>query len=347
MSTPPGLGEIAPEQRDALRAVARGDRPGDEAVDLARQALETLAGTGGDAPGEPDRAAIGDYLLGRQSPGQAEGTWRLIEAEPDVVAWARRAREILAEAGLEDPPPLPGDEGALSPAERVHRRRSRGSPERGSLAERRQERSRKRTAANAQQAAAELVSPYRSEAIEAHKEADDRIELPRWAPRPVQLSMYAVLAALLAGLAFCVFIRIPVNTSAVVLVVDLPPTAPGAGDGGLSVLALFPQDSGQSEDTGSGEDVRAGDTLRVALPGQANRTPMRLEWVSPSAVAPRDVIDRYRLPLGQANRVTAPGHIALAPLDAPPGKRPRSYEGTTTTEASVQTGSRRIISLLF
>ena len=159
--------------------------------------------------------------------------------------------------------------------------------------------------------------------------------------------MYAVLVALVAGLVFCILVRIPVNTNAVVLVVDVPPEAPGAGNGGLSVVALFPQGSGQSEDTGSGEDVRDGDELRVALPGETNRTPMRLQWVSPSVVAPRDVVDRYRLPLGQANRVVAPGHIAIAPLKTPDGKRPGSYEGTTTTEASVQTGSRRIISLLF
>jgi hypothetical protein len=338
--------EIGPDQRDALRTAVRGERPHPDTVALARQAIEALVGAAG-APGPRDRAAIADYLLGRQSPGQAEGTWRRLEAEPAAATWAKRAREILAEAGLEAPPPLPGDDGALSPTDRLHRRRSQRSSKGGTLAKAREERSRRRTAANAQQAAAELVSPYRAEALEAYKAADDKIELPRWAPRPVQLSMYAVLAALVVGLAFCILVRIPVNTNAVVLVVDVPPQAPGAGDGGLSVIALFPQQSGQSEDTGEGEDVRQGDELRVALPGQTRRTPMRLAWVSPAVVAPRDVVDRYRLPLGQANRVAAPGYIAIAPLKTPPGKRPRSYEGTTTTEASVQTGSRRIISLLF
>ena len=79
MSTPPGLGEIAPEQRDALRAVARGEQSGGEDVDLARRAIEALAGLDG-APGPRVRAVAVDYLLGRQSPGQAEGTWRLLEA---------------------------------------------------------------------------------------------------------------------------------------------------------------------------------------------------------------------------------------------------------------------------
>jgi hypothetical protein len=59
------------------------------------------------------------------------------------------------------------------------------------------------------------------------------------------------------------------------------------------------------------------------------------------------VIRRYRLPVGQANLVTSPGYVAVAPLRTPPGRSARSYEGTTTTEASVQTGTQRIISLLF
>ncbi len=355
MST--GLDEIAPAQRDALRALANGEGPADlaercgrspdEIVDLARQGLIALAGEpDGDLPPR-ERAAVADYLLGRQSPGQAEGTWRRLADSPEAAGWAQRMRGALVEAGAEDPPPLPGDDNALSPTDRAHRRRSRRAERDQSLGERRAERNRKRTAANAQQAAAEMASPFRSEAIEAHHEADDRIELPRWAPRPVQLTMYAVLVALIVGLAFAIVVRIPVNTNAVVLVSEVPPTVPGSEGGGLKVVALFPQANGQSKDTGSGEDVRVGDVLRVALPGEKNRTPMKLHWVSPNAIAPRQVIDDFKLPLGQANRVVAPGHVAIAPLRAPAGKRPGSYEGTTTTEASVQTGSRRIISLLF
>lgn len=86
--------------------------------------------------------------------------------------------------------------------------------------------------------------------------------------------MYAVLAPLVVGLAFCIVVRIPVNTKAVVLGAG----APGAQGAGLHVIALFPQDSGQSKDTGSGGDVRRDDVLRVALPGEVDRTPMGLRW---------------------------------------------------------------------
>lgn len=312
------------------------------------EVVSALTDEAGDELSVADREAIEDYVLGRQSPGQAEGTWRLLESSPEAAQWAGRLREALGEAGLEQPAPLPADDGALSPTQRAQRRRSHGSGDGDqSLGERREARARQRTAVNAQQAAAEMASPFRSEAIAAQQEADDRIELPRWAPRPAQLSMYAVLVALVIGLAFSIFVRIPVNTNGVALITDLPPGSPGSPDGGLQIIALFPQGNGRSKDTGNGQDVEAGDTLRVALPGQSNRTPMRVRWVSDGPQAPRDVIDGYRLPLGQANVVSAPAYVALVPLKAPPGKRPRSYEGTTTTEASVQTGSQRIISLLF
>lgn len=311
------------------------------------EVVSSLADEAGDGLGAAEREAIGGYVLGRQSPGQAEGTWRLLQSSPEATSWAERVRDALSEAGLEERSPLPSDDGALSPTERAQRRRSESDGSGRTLRARREDRSRRRTAANAQQAAAEMVSPFRSEAIDAIQAADDRIELPRWAPRPAQLAMYGVLVALLVGLGFAIFVRIPVNTNAVVLVTDVPAGAPGARDGGLQIIALFPQQDGQSKDAGSGSDVQTGDVLRVALPGEANRSPMRIRWVSDGPQSPRSIVDGYRLPLGQANRVAAPAHVALATLDVPSGKKPTSYEGTTTTEASVQIGSRRIISLLF
>jgi len=357
LSAAPTIEEIAPEQREALAALVRGDalddiaersgRPADEVLDLAHQGMAALAGDAVPGLSPQALASIGNYVLDRQSPGQAEGTWRLLESSSEAEQWAVRLRDALAAAGHESPPPLPGEDGALSPTQRAQQRAARRDDGERTLGEQRQERSRRRTAANAMQAAAELESPFRSEAVEAFQEADDRIELPSWAPWPAQLALYAVLVALIIGLGFAIFVRIPVNTNAVVLITDLPADSPGARDGGLQVIALFAQANGRSKDTGSGKDIEVGDVLRVALPGRENRSPMRLRWVSDGPQAPRAIVDSYRLPLGQANRVTAPAYVALAALDAPPGKAPRSFEGTTTTEASVETGSRRIISLLF
>ncbi len=354
MSEAPTLDGLAPAKRDVLRGLARGqdpdaigrdvDRTPEEVLELAQAATQELAGDLDDV-GAGDRAAIADYVLGRQSPGQAAGTWRLLEGSDPATAWAQRLRTALDDVGRGDPVALPSDDDALSPTQRARRRPAAGEGG-SSLAERRKERSRRRTAASAQQAAAELMSPFRSEAIDAQKEADDRIELPQFAPRPVQYALYGLLAILLVGLAFCVFVRIPVNTNAIVLITDIPQDAPGT-ERGLSVLALFPEAAGGSGDVGSGADVHRGDTLRVALPGEEDRTPVRVRWVSDGPVAARQVIDAYRLPLGQANRVATPGYVAQARLVVPDGKRPGEYEGTTTTEASVETGSRRIISLLF
>jgi hypothetical protein len=351
------LREIAPDQSEVLRALARGERIADLAgrtgrstdeVDrLALRGMDAIAGEAPQGVGRAERAAIGAYLLGRQPPGQAEATWQLLRSSAEAARWAQRLRDALSDVLADGSPPLPADDGARSPAERFRGRAPQPPGGEPTLRQRREQRDRERTARNAQQAATEIASPYRSEAVEAYQESEDRIELPRWAPRPVQLSIYAVLTAVLVALAFCIFVRIPVNTNALVLVTDIPRGAPGAGPGGLQVVALFAQDNGQSKDTGSGKDVREGDVLRVALPGERNRTPMTLRWVSDGPLAARTVIDAYRLPLGQANRVVAPGHVALARLRTPAGRGARSFEGTTTTEASVQTGSRRIISLLF
>lgn len=347
MSAPTAWTDLGPEDRAALEALAGGDDggAGTGVPERALRACDALAGGHGDvAPADRGRIAL--YLLGRQSPGRAAGTWALLGSDDAAAAWAGALRDGLADLVGEDRPSLPADEGARSPTDLTRLDAEAVRTEERTLARRRAERDRKRTEANAKAAAAELMSPFRSEALEAQRTADDHAELPDFAPRPVRFAMYLLVLALVAGLGFAIFVRIPVNTNATVLVTRIPDSAPGSEEG-IELLVLLPDVSGGEEDAPSGADVRAGDELRVALPGQDQRESVRLRSVSEGRRSPREVVEQYRLPLGQANRVTGPGYVAIAPIRPAAGRSRRSYEGTVTTEASVQVGTQRIISLLF
>lgn len=338
---------LDPEDRRAVEALAGADGgdAGQETTDRALAACDALAGGHGDvAPA--DRRRIVLYLLGRLSPGRAAGTWSLLRDDDGAAAWAAALRDGLTDVLGDDRPSLPADDDARSPADLARLGADEVQAEERTLAARRAERDRQRTAANAKAAAAELLSPFRSEALEAQRTADDHAELPDFAPRPVRFAMYVLVLALVAGLGFAIFVRIPVNTNATVLVTRIPDSAPGSEEG-IELLVLLPDVSGGGKDAPSGADVRAGDELRVALPGQDQRQSVRIRSVSAERRSPREVVEQYRLPLGQANRVTGPGYVAVAPIRPAAGRSKRSYEGTVTTEASVQVGTQRIISLLF
>ncbi len=332
-----------PEQRELLRGLARGARPEDlgwaldatpeEVSELAEQALTALAGP---APAEltaRERAAVGNYLLGRQSPGQAAGTWALLEESEPAREWAKLVRSGLADLTPDPPPPVPGDD-APSPAQRARRiAQAEGTP----LARRRGKRDRKRTAANVQAAVAEVASPFRKEALDAQREADERIKLPRFASKPARLTLYVLLAALLGGLVMSVFVRIPVHTAAIVLIAKIPPEA-SAPEAGMHAIALF--------DSTSGARLNEGQILRVQLPDTKDRVSMRVTRVLPGIRSPREIVSDFALAVGQANRLTSPAIVVVARMAAPDGRREESFEGAVTTDADARTGSRRVISLL-
>lgn len=331
------------EQRELLRGLSRGadlDDLGwalnctiDEVHERARDALVELAGPPPEELPIRSRVAIGDYLLGRQSPGQAAGTWALLEGDDAAREWAARLREGLGALSSHAPPPVPGD-GAPSPAERVRRTAQTSATP---LARRRAQRARRRTAANIQAAAAQVTSPFRAEALEAQREADERIRLPRFASRPARLTLYGLLTALLAGLVFAILVRIPTHAPALVLVADVPAGAPVTQQG-LAAIALF--------DRTSGARLEPGQTLRVQLPDTPRRVSMRVTEVVPRILSPREMITSFDLEVGQANRMTTPAIVVVAELTVPENRAAESFEGAVTTDADARTGSRRLISLL-
>lgn len=313
-------------------AWATGREPG-EILPMAREAVAPP-----DEPeemGPADRRRILDYLLLRQSPGQAAGTWELLEGSPAAAAWAAAARERLTELYPTGPPALPGADGARSVAERGRRGRER----QGRVGRRRAERRRLRTQLEIRSAVAIEMSPFREEAVRRHAASEDQIRLPHYASRPVRLALYGLLGILAVGLAMCILVSVPVYTTAKVLVVDLSRSVP-SGQQGLSLVALFPEDALES--------VEEGRSLRVQLPDTEERVSSEMTYVEEEILGPQEIAERYDLPALQAKRVREPHAVAVAELQTPDGAPPRdSFEGAVTDEAEARTGSKRIIELLF
>lgn len=313
-------------------------RDSDEVLRLVRETVAPAKADAGTDPGPDDRQRIVSYLLLRQSPGQAAGTWEILRDSEAALEWAQAARERLGDLYPGAAPPLPGDDGTTSfPG--LERDESARPPGRGPVGRKRAERRELRNKAEIQAAVAVEVSPYREEAVRRHGEHDTEIRLPHYASRQVRIALYGLVTALTAVLIMCALVSVPVYSTAKVLVVDLPEAAPG-DLGGPTMIALFPSDAL--------DRVRAGEQLRVKLPDTEERVSSRIAYVEDQVRGPQEVARRYALPELQAKRVREPYVVAVAPLKTPEGAPPRdSFEGVVTTEAEARTGSRRIIGLLF
>lgn len=341
------LSELEQEKVDLLRDLVQGastndvggaaDRRGRESLELAYGALEELDPQLAGRLSPDDRRRVSNYLLKCQSPGQAAGTWELLERSRDARRWALWIRESLADLYGAEPPTLPGIDEGPSPAERARGAQDGGGS--GSLLDRRRERQRKRTQAEVRVAAAVMASPFREEAIESHARRQDELKLPHYASRPVRLALYALLACLAAVLLLCVLVKVPTHTSARVLVLDLGAGAPGDLRG-PTALALFPADARGL--------LAGGKKLRVRLPDTEERVSMRIARVERRVLSPREVIERYDVPDPLGKRVNRPAAVALAALRVPEGAPPpQRFEGVVTSDAEARTGSERIIGLVF
>lgn len=333
--------------RELVRALLRGasvedlawasGQDADEVMSLVRETVAPPQQTAPSGVGPEDRRRIADYLLLRQSPGQAAGTWELLQASPAALTWASVTREHLADLYPSGAPDLPDSEGGRSIAGRT--RGSRQQPRQGTVGRRRAERRRLRTQAEVQAAVAVESSPFREEAVRKHGERQDEMRLPHYASRPVRLALYGVVGALIGVLALCILVSVPVYTTAKVLVVDLDSDAP-SDERGLSMVALFP--------SGTLEDVEQGKMLQVQLPDTEERVNVELTYVEDEVRGPQEIADRYGLPALQARRVQEPHVVAVAALETPEGAPERSsFEGVVTSEAEARTGSQQIIGLLF
>lgn len=339
------LEDLEPTKRELVRSLLRGASPEDlgwalaetpeRVVELSREALVELDPRLAALLDEADRRRVADYMLRRQSPGQAAGTWEVLDRSPDARRFAVALRESLAEAYGDDRPAIPRVDDAPSPPERT---RGPSREHDGQLAARRRRRERRREIEQLMAAAIEMQSPFRHEAIDAYREGRDANKLPHFASRPVRYSLYALLSFLLLGLVLSVLVKIPTFSDASVMVVDLPEGSAGPVRG-LGMVALFPSEEA--------DRLTRGQSLSVRLPDTRERATSELRYVSRRVLSPREIVSRFRLPQAQANRVVGPAAVAVAQLRTPADAPPRAkFEGAVTTEADARTGSRRVISLV-
>ncbi|HWC28231.1 MAG TPA: hypothetical protein VG474_16695 [Solirubrobacteraceae bacterium] len=340
------LEELEPSKREVVRELLRGASEADVAwavaqspervVELAHEALAELAPDLAADLSERDRRRVAGYLLQLDPPGQAAGTWELLEAAPAARRWAAAVRAELADLYGDDPPAIPEvDSDAQPPQERARGERPRG--ERG-LRGRRAARARSRELRALQAAALELRSPFRREALEAHREGSEKVKLPHFASRRTRLALYALLVVLLVGLVMAVVVKIPTFTPGTVLVTEIPPER-RAPVSGLGIVALFAPELA--------EGLEAGRELSVQLPNTTERVSTELLDVSERPLSPREIVARFRLPRAQANRVLGPAVVAVAELRTPPGAPPRErFAGAVASEADARIGERRVISLV-
>jgi hypothetical protein len=340
------MNTLTSRQREILRGLLQDSslenlawalgESGEEVLAGAHESLIALDPETAGALEVADRRRVCEYVLGRQSPGQAAGTWELLKRSSQARHWAAAAREQLDDLYKGKPPDLPDDADAAAP------RWGQGTAAGGrprTLAERRAARDSQRRVAHLQIAVAQETSPFRTEAMEKHSEGQERVKLPHYASRPARIALNVLAVALVAAIAFCAVVKVPTYADAKVLVISLEEDAPGPQQG-VSIVALFPTDTL--------EDLETGLPLRVELPETEDRVGMELSYVEDEVLSPREIVDRYGIPDPQSRRVLDPAAVAVADLSVPDGAPSRgSFEGVVTEEASLRTGSQAILSLLF
>lgn len=312
-------------EREVVRALAGGAEleavgwatelePG-RVLDLARDAVIAAAAGEARAVEPDDLLRTVDFLLARQSPGQAAGTVEVLRRTPHANAFAHRAREVLPELGGDQAPELP-------PLDAVADRRSSTASD-GTRAQ---------VEAAAREAVAQLASPFRDEAVEAHREQRREIRLPQFQSRLLVGSLYGLLALLVALVALAVLYKVPVYGQATAIVTD------GDRDGSPRVIAVFlPRDR---------HGLHEGEELRVQLPDADDRASLRITHVETEVLSAEQIRERYNLKGAAALAVRAPGAVAVAELRRPPGGRPESDYVGTVAEAEAQVDRRRVVSLV-
>jgi hypothetical protein len=317
-------------ERELLRALASGadleaagwatDLSPERALELARDAVIAAAPDAARELDGDDLLRTVDFLLGRQSPGQAAGTVEVLRRTRPANAFAHAARQALPElaaGAVPEPPPL----------DPIADRKREGADD-GTRAQ---------VEAAAREAAAQL-SPFREEAIEAHREQRREIKLPQFQSRMLVGALYGLMALLLAFVAGSVLYKVPVYGQATAIVTDRPAALRDQLDASPVVVAVFlPRDR---------RGLHEGDELRVQLPDADDRVSLRVGYVSPKVLSADEIRERFGLKGAAALAVRAPGAVAVAELRRPPGGRAAGDYLGTVAEAQAQVDRKRVVSLV-
>lgn len=178
---------------------------------------------------------------------------------------------------------------------------------------------------------------FRSDAMRRFGEARARAVLPRFISPRVVAWLWVLIALFGAGGALVWLARVPVYASGSAVVVSREVSAK-YGREGLMVVAFLPPEQLPR--------LRAGQQMSLLLQNGERFSPRILE-VEPEVSSPSEARERFVLNQSlTASIVAQPVAVALAqfePLNS--GLPPDAYAGSIA-RADVQTGNRRIISLL-
>ncbi len=348
------LEDLDPVKREVLRAMVRGvsaadlawasGRPPEQVRTMAHDALVELDPGLAQAVDPEVRERVADYVLMRQSPGQAAGTWALLEDSREGRRWALWLRESLSGLYENAGPGIPGLDDAPSVGPRArglgssNPPSSRRRPEYYSLHERRRERHRAREQVRQETQARQEASPFRTEAISHFREGRASARLPHYASRPLRWGLWTLLGLLAAGLALCASVSVATFRPALAMVIDLPHSFPH-GAYGQVMLILLPA---SSRDT-----LHRNGTVRVQLPEAPEPVNVPLLYVAPGVLSAHDVATRFALEPYLARQVQGPVGAAIAAMRTPArGGPPRRYLGAVSRKADVRTGSRTLLSVV-
>ena len=178
---------------------------------------------------------------------------------------------------------------------------------------------------------------FRADAMRRFGEARERTVLPRFASPRLVAGLWLLIALFLAGGMLAWLARIPVYASGSAVVFDRQATVRFSRDG-LIVAAFLPPETLNR--------LRAGQPLLLQLKS-GERLHSQVFYVEPQVTSPADIRQRFALTEGVAAMVAnEPSAVALAQLESPPPALSTDAYAGSTGRAEVETGTRRVISLL-
>jgi hypothetical protein len=178
---------------------------------------------------------------------------------------------------------------------------------------------------------------FRADAVRRFGEARERTVLPRFASPRVVAGLWILIALFLIVGILAWLARIPVYASGSAIIFDRQTASRFARDGTIVAAFLPPETLSR---------LRAGQPLLLQLKS-GERLHSQVFYVEPQVNSPAEVRQRFALDEGVAVTVASqPSAVALAQLEMPQNAlSPDAYAGSMG-RAEVQTGTRRVISLL-
>jgi hypothetical protein len=177
---------------------------------------------------------------------------------------------------------------------------------------------------------------FRADAMRRLGANRERTVLPRFVSPRLVAGVWMLLLLLAACGALAWLARIPVYTSGSAVIYDRYTRVSSERDG-LGVVAFLPPESLTR--------LRAGQTALLQL-NSGQRLRSQIFYVEPEVKSPAQVRQLFALDAAAGALVTQPSVVAVAQLETQPDMLPTHAYAGSIARIEVETGTRRVISLL-